>query len=396
MFRMQLRRGDVVAAALVLAAGACARDTTAPDTRPASLTPASLTINVPEFSLASTAAEEFSVSLATDGTNAFVSYVSDGRPRAKLVSTAGTVLASLSISRFGEVPLAAYDGTNFLFAWVDHTDTLARVWGQFVNRSGVAVGGPLRLSQTAHVADVFGLAWGGTKYLLMYRTDGGAMMGRFVFPNKTFGATFTIASSTGEIGLSNLASDGTDYLATFTNANVTAVYARLIHADGSMPPKFLISDSQIAASVIGVAYTSGYYLVTWNKWLTDKIANPRAQLVSQGGLPHLGNIVVDSRTQWETVATPIPVGGHFFVGYLKQMASRNDATFARNIYNTGIVGAEKPYFVTDVATAKIPIPFGVKIGTRMFFVVNRATLGADPRSLSDLSGRDVHAVIVTP
>jgi hypothetical protein len=386
----------ILTATLVLGAiAACRDEPVSPEVTATEVPLASVTVNKAEFNIASGG---IGTSLASDGTNALVGYQS-GDPttvRAKLISTAGTVIATISTGRMGDPPYVAFDGTNFLLVWADHSDAMENVWGQFIKPTGALYGSAFRLSQTQHVKGVYGVDYANGKYLVMYRTSTNSLLGRFVNPNRTLGSTFTIASSAGDLGVSNLASDGTQFVAVYTNEANTKVYTRVVRTDGTKDAPVLITGGSLASDAVCIGYTNGTYLVLWNKRVSSTVRNPWAQRLSQSGALVGSNFAIDASPSIETAAQAMPYGTQFLVGYLRWTGTGSKTVYGRLVSTTGSVGTAQTYFTKSASTGKVGLGLGVKIGPKVFFSLIRATVEPGATGFEQLSDFDLHGVVLTP
>src|SRR5262245_14245219 len=266
----------VAGAALV----ACAEDDNAPQMMagPNGLSNAA----VPEFNILTTADDDEGFSAATDGSNYLVGYSTGnlgpgnafGIVKAQRVSASGTLGNLASTGRIGVSPKVAFDGTNYLLAWVDHNGGLlgpVNVFGQRVDANGTKVGSAFRISTESNVVFLSGLAFGGGKYLVTYlyydiASSSVKLYGRFVTTDGVAGARFIITSPQTTGTLNNIATDGTNFLAVWaTGANMETVKARLVQSNGTLGSLVTLNSSPEPSNQgIGVAYLGGKYLVTWS------------------------------------------------------------------------------------------------------------------------------------
>jgi hypothetical protein len=137
------------------------------------------------FPIADDAADEESQSIAFDGTN-FLVAVQGGGVRAEIVNPSGTVIASVNVPRSGDPARVAFDGTNYLLVWREPTNPGGQlIYGQLVSKLAVAVGTPFLVSQSTTTAELEGVAFDGTRYLVVWTNNRVAdsahdIFGRFV------------------------------------------------------------------------------------------------------------------------------------------------------------------------------------------------------------------------
>jgi hypothetical protein len=377
---------------------ACAGDAVPPTGLDRVTDRADITVDVPEFNIAaSSTAAEISFSLASDGSNTLVGF--QARPsggqtavKAKLYSATGTLLGSVDTGHIGDPPFVACDGTNYLLVWGDHSDANANVWGQFVSGAGDA-GAPFQLEVENNIKSVMGLAYGGGQFLVTYRTNTNALKARFVAANHTLGSTVTVASKSGDLGLNNLASDGTAFVAVYTDTLNSKISSRLIHANGTMTTAITVVSGGLGNDGIGIVYNNGKYLVVWQRAISVTQRNPRAQLLTQANAKSGGVIAIDRNVSLET-ALPAAYGTGFFVGYVRWS---NHAAYGKMVSTAGAVGSGQQYFKV-LTSGKMAVPIGVAVGTKIFFAVNRATMAPSGTGFEDLSppSFDVRGKVVTP
>jgi hypothetical protein len=394
---------DVVHARLVtltltVLLAACSADSVPPTALRPAADAAAVTVVTPEFKIAVSTKEDFGSSMATNGTNVLVGYqVKDpgvnSVVRAKVMTLEGGQVGYVNTGHTGDAPFAAFDGTNYFIVWSDHSDANENVWGQLISTAGVAVGSPFKVVGENHIKQVYGFAFGSGKYLVMYRTSTNVMKGRFMSPDKTLGTAFTIAESSGDLGFSNLASDGTDFVAAYMSPDNTVLYTRLIHANSTLGSPLTIVDANISDDAVGIAYGGGKYLVTWNRLISETQRNPRGQLVTAGNALYGPKITIDNNVSLETIAGPVGYNDGFLAGYMRWS---NQSAYGKTISATGVVGAQQKYFGKLQSTGKMAVPFGLGIGTHVFFAVNRATLAGGGTNFNDLSGFDLKGAYVTP
>ena len=234
------------------------------------------------FPIATTAQPEHAWAAAFDGTNFLVALQQDvdasgGIVGAKLVSPAGAVLATAFVQRSGDPPYVAFDGTKYLLAWADHDNSangLVSAYGQFVGTNGTLLGGPIVLSQSTTVRELGGIAFDGTRFLVLWTDDRRAgnsptpgdqdVYGRFV---STAGVPadndFKLSDGAGK--LARLAFGATGYLVIWNEDLLdTEVRARFVTPAGVLEPAFTVNASP-APSDSGhqVAFDGTNFLVVW-------------------------------------------------------------------------------------------------------------------------------------
>lgn len=234
------------------------------------------------FPIAATAQGEHAWATAFDGTNFLVALQQDVGPSggivgAKLLSPAGTVLATAFVQRTGDPPYVAFDGTKYLLAWADHDSSangLVSAFGQFVGTDGTLLGGPFVLSQSTTVRELGGIAFDGTRFLVVWTDDRRAgpspgpgsqdVYARFV---STAGipadSDFKLSDGAGK--LARLAFGPGGYLVIWNEDLLdTEIRGRFVTPAGMLGPAFTV-DASPAPSDTGhqVAFDGSNFLVVW-------------------------------------------------------------------------------------------------------------------------------------
>jgi hypothetical protein len=377
--------------ALVIACGD--DDGTAPAPLSRVDSPADLTVNTPEFAIATTAADEESVSLATDGTNALVAYDADLVPKARLVSPSGTVLATINTRQMGTIGHVAYGASKYLMTWWNLDQV--NVWALMITPGGAAIGAPFPVTNELSAPE--GVAFAGGNFFITYGTSDGKTKGRIVHPDKSLGAA-TVITPSGFAGAAqqSLATDGTGFLATYTfpdsgfNSNLMLLYARRIALNGTVSAPVLISHGVVPGSV-GVGGSTTGYLVAYSKLRPTTGADVLAQRVAPAGTLSGSAITIDASLgrQIEPMVTRYGDSGGFFVNW---MAPANGSLTTRGIRVSSagsLVGARQTYFKTDASNAA-PLAIPVALDTRIFFVVNRIPPGSGEPNW------DIRGAVITP
>ncbi|MBE0434022.1 T9SS type A sorting domain-containing protein [candidate division WOR-3 bacterium] len=141
----------------------------------------------------------------------------------QLVSRSGNLIGGqiqISGNQARDVSIA-YDGSNFLVAWVEIIPTTDKdVYGQFVSKNGTLVGANFVIDNGPYYSDnPTALAFDGTRYLLCQH-EGTAtatmLLGRFITTSGTVDQTITICDSARVPQFPSVAFDGANYLVTWT------------------------------------------------------------------------------------------------------------------------------------------------------------------------------------
>jgi hypothetical protein len=416
----------VVAAATAALFGCASSDVTTPRSASdqASLS-GPTTQSVSDFGiLTTTTTDDESISAATDGTNWLVG-LKTGDPskvQAKIVKPNGTTGPLIGTGRLGDMPQVAFNGQLYLMAWEDHTVHLppctpqpfciqppdpVAVRGVFLTPAGTLSGTVFKISASNNVLALGGVVWNGTKFFVDYSVlnlSVGAVQvrGRFVSSGPTLGTDLVIASNNNFTGgINNLATDGTNILATYIGGGNTfyAVRARLIHGDGSMATATPVDVSAAPSNrPVGVAFGSGGYLVVWNDVTSGDETDIFGRFVSTAGVAIGTKFTIDANPGAQVATGVSTVGSDFFVTWLELEADpANSVAKGQFFTSPGTAhGTVKTLFTTDPGTGKIAaIAAPILKGSSFFFLVNRALTGVDPEDWTALNTWDLRGSIKT-
>lgn len=395
----------VAGAALV----ACAEDDSAPQMMagPSGLSNAA----VPEFNIVTTPDDDEGFSAATDGANYLVGYSTGnlgpgnafGIVKAQRISSTGTLGNLASTGRIGISPKVAWDGANYLLAWVDRNGGLlgpVNVFGQRVDANGTKVGSAFRITTESNVVFLSGLAFGGGKYLVTYlyfdiNSSSVKLYGRFVSPAGVVGARFIITSPQTTGALNNIATDGTNFLAAWvTGAKMETVKARIVQNSGALGSVLTLNSSpEPSNQALGVAYLGGKYLVTWSDSMGLHESNVYGRFVTQAGAATGGRITISGAAGMQVGGLATVLGQNFFITWIDFQPDPANTTVKGRFFSTAgaALGTVKTLYTTDQVTHKMPITAGpIARGSDAFFVIERALPGPDPQSFEFLNGQDLH------
>lgn len=222
---------------------------------------------------------EFGGGLLFDGTNYMAGLMSGTNVNMQRFSANGTLLGPpLNVGAnpgFPPVVGFALGQTNYLAVWSDHSiSSGVDLFGQFVSRSGVKVGGPFNLlaSQGAHgFQTVAAIASDGTNFLGVWQDESNRnFYGQLVTPAGTLsGSEFSISSQL-QNGTSAAATFGkTNYLVAWQSSNgsqgdVNKTYGAFVSMSGVAGGPFQISQTiSPSHNPLAVAFDGTNYLVAW-------------------------------------------------------------------------------------------------------------------------------------
>lgn len=304
------------------------------------------------FTIGTGSSSEYtSYDLCFGDTAYLVVYVKSGNHvYGQLVSRNGNMIGSqfqISTNEARDLSIA-YDGNNFLVAWVEVITTSDKdVYGQFVSKNGTLVGGNFVIDNGPYLSDnPTALAFDGTRYLLCQHEG-------------TVGTTWLVG--------------------------------RFITTSGVIDQTITICDSTLAPHFPGVAFDGANYLVTWTQVLDRQIVG---RFWDPAGNPAGAAFVV-----FDSIDTRIPFGGVGFGGdWFLCVGSRVDYAFTDGdvyghfIYKTGIEegGTLAPDNVIELQHR--PNPFRAQTE----FSFNLGSPAFVSLKVFDVTGREAATVIAEP
>jgi hypothetical protein len=244
------------------------------------------TVSAAGFPIANSAGNESTLSVAFDGTN-FLVGVQGGGIRAQIVSPSGALLGSVLVPRTGDPPMVGFDGTNYLLVWGDHTSgSTVPVYGQLVSKLGAAVGSPFQISQSTTVGEVDGVAFDGTRYLVVWSNERPMgserdIYGRFVsIAGVPQGSDFEIDDGAGVDA--TLAFGASSYLVVWLEDSAqTEVRGRFVTPGGTLQSVFPVNSSAALSVFPGALSFDGInFLAVWSDEINPGEYDLFAQLVS--------------------------------------------------------------------------------------------------------------------
>ena len=228
------------------------------------------------------------------------------------ITSAGAVLDSQGILLplgvgTQQLPVVAFDGTNYLAVWMEQHDALSDVCGARVTPSGSVVDpkGFTISESTAIPYDA--VAYGAGEYLVAWNTgdpdmmDSALVLAARVTPDGTVLDTTPIRPGTGtRMDIApDVAFDGTNFLVVWCSYVDTtyAVFGARIAPNGSIldPDGFIISDQAGFDVLPSVAFNGTDYVVTWMRY--DNYADVYCALVSPAGSVVVPTTLVSGATK---------------------------------------------------------------------------------------------------
>ncbi len=210
--------------------------------------------------------------LALSDTTVLVAFLkSDGYLYGQRVGRSGGLVGnqfqiSSSLARDFSI---AYDGTNFLVAWVIVIqDTDKDIAGQFVSKTGTLVGSNFVIDNGPNYSDnPTSLAFGGGHYLLAYHEQQpGAsrwtMVGRFISTAGALQDSILICDTTKSPGFASAAFDGANFLVTWSQRSNMSMMGQFYAAAGTAidTPFTIFGPKPNKIPYGGVGFGGGQYL----------------------------------------------------------------------------------------------------------------------------------------
>jgi hypothetical protein len=394
-------RSAILAFAVVMLIG-CSPDQDPPTGLRGSAAAADITVITPEFTVAASTADERTVSVATDGINALVPYVANGVVKAKLVSSAGQVVAAINLGRHGVAPRVVWNwnSSHYVIMWADVDDSQHRVWGWELTASGVPIESAVPISNTTDVASVSGAAVSNDGIFVAYLTNDGTLKARYLYSTATLLETVTISNQATTSLSGNVTTNYQSFLVTYmaSSPSGVGVYAkRFSHvSDPRVGPKITIDDNA-AAAPFGSVWTGYQHLVTWNKNRGVTGQDVMAQRINADGGKQGGKIVVDGSSGWQVGGFVLRYGNAALISWADLRTGSGGPTARAKVIdvNSETVLGTQIFFQRNTTTRKIAVPIGTEMNDGIFFAVNRVTLG-DNTDISLATEWDIKGVTLSP
>jgi hypothetical protein len=363
-----------------------------------------------EFVVKETDLEDSGGFPAYGGGNFLVGYRHNGFIRAQLMTpdgaSAGSEIVFDPVNEYGSGawPRAAFDGTNFLLAWVcDLEGYNGRLRGQFISTAGDKVGSPFWLSATvASHSDLGGIAFDGTNYFAVWRASDTAstdpnIYGQFVSQNiagALIGEKLVIGENVRE---SAVAFGNGKYLAAWRNGGDggTIVTGRLIEPNRNMGSEFVIDASPYMMSAfMGIAADNTRFLVPipYETVGENPVVSPFfGRFVYTNGTVDPSTFTIsDSRTPF----LPVPVwdGSKYLISW-NDARVFSTATVHMRYFDASGNSLSDDTVIASGVSGKIPLSFGFAYDSadkKFFSAINRYSVASGLGS----DDTDVYGLIV--
>ncbi|MBC8003064.1 MAG: hypothetical protein H7X97_10805, partial [Opitutaceae bacterium] len=280
---------------------------------------------------------------AFDGENYLLGINADGLSNAvQLISLSGETVGRPVLAGFGsEPPLVAFDGTNYLVAWIESTSfnggSTDSVKIQFVSRSGQLLGSARSIAGPGNNRFLNSVVFGTNQFLLVWQErqplSGNDILGQFVAAGDINGDALPVTTPF-VISGSNL--DEVDAVAGFAGGNFLVAYQRPLNNAANSFHVFsrLISPAGVLANAVQVSQTpsarhspmavglgSNSFFVIWSRDVGPGApTNPSwdlfGRLVNASGQPSGGEFAVSTAAGNQILPSVTFDGSTFLAGWI--------------------------------------------------------------------------------
>jgi len=311
--------------------------------------------------LATTQRSQGSVDVAWDGSDFLVAWGRDvdGSTNTDLygtrITSSGVVLDPGGRQWTSSPQLEAYPamvrlGSNVWMAWQDRRNGSAAgyrqwdVYGEDIAQDGSASGEELVTSQPTPQKNP-AIAWNGSEYLVAWLdfrsadTYGDLYIGRIGAAGEILDGTGILVSEGNAFrGPPRIASDGSDFLLTWSEGNPNRVLATRVAASGAIldPGGFSVSDPSTFSGSPAVAWDGSAYTVVWDAWNGSSDDIYGARVTTEG-------IVIDDPPfavadgSWAEYSPGIAWNGSNFLVTWADSRSSDDHIYGARVSPYGIV-----------------------------------------------------------
>ncbi|MBV9920715.1 MAG: hypothetical protein JOY78_07685 [Pseudonocardia sp.] len=271
---------------------------------------------------------QFAPAIASNGSTALVAWTdqrtTDFDVRASRVTSAASVLdpSGIVVTRAASVqsePAVAFDGTNFLVAWVEDRTLDSHVFVGRVSRNGTALdGGGIDLGLGSDPA----VAFDGTNFFVTWEHPSQGILGaRFDTSGHRLDAT---SIAIGDGSTPSIAFNGTSYLVVFERSgespNFDDVIAARVNRAGTVLDRFTVAGANAFEDQPTVASDGSGFLVAW-RLSTASFNVVRARRVSgNGALLGTGPIALAPATTDQDSPGAAFAGGRYLVVWTERRA----------------------------------------------------------------------------
>ena len=289
----------------------------------------------------------------------------------QMITSAGATLGSpVNLgTNAGDLPVAAFDGTNFLVVYQLTTTSGTDLYGQFFATSGAASSAAFPITATHDAPAVWSVSFGGGTYLVTYqRTITGAInaLARMVSPAGVVSAEIPLNDKG---GMSASAFGGTQFLVVYANQG-NQILGKFIQPNGTQGSAFTVDASSGASNgEMHTAFNGTNFLVAFADGGAGTGWDVLTQAVSSTGtLVGSAGIVANSAAD-ELPRGLIADGSSFLVTWY------GGATTATSTYGTFVDGSgvvsPTDHLIFSGFPASIVAPIDSKLGGSYLAIVNR-------------------------
>lgn len=335
-------------------------------------------IQAQEFPIAVGGENTFGGGAAFDGANFMFAYIGDATNRhsikVQFVSTTGALVgSSIALGKWGSNPMVAFDGSNFLVAWIDSfppfasgdTNGIGNLYGQFITPAGNLNGssftiasevnakwgqgrGGIVFQDTTYVVTYHKGADHHTDYLFAQRLNrSGNPVGGPVQISETYSREHAIAF------------DGTNYLLAWVKTadpNVDKeIYGQFMDTFGNLVGgNFLIDGSEAASdNPVSMAFDGTRYWVAFHDQAADTTGrwNLVARFVSTSGTVTERFTICDS-SKSPTFASAGFDGANYLITWIE---FEGPIRVRGRVFSTAGVPLDTAFTVFDTLEGKFPL-----------------------------------------
>jgi hypothetical protein len=202
-------------------------------------------ITAQEFPIAAGSDSTFCSGAAFDGSNYLIGILGDaanpGTITAQFISASGSMVGSrISLGKTGEMPMVAFDGSNYLMVWSDNANN---VYGQFINTSGNLVGSDFSIAANASIGGKGGgIAFDGSNYMVVWKRNN-IHFGQLVSKSGNLvGSPIQISLNPARDNA--IVFDGTNYFVAWCDNNNKDIYGQLISKAGTLIGSNFLNEMQ--------------------------------------------------------------------------------------------------------------------------------------------------------
>jgi len=359
------------------------------------------------FPVATTTADEQSISAAFDGVNYLFGIRSkttnEKEIQAQMVSRVGTLVGSrISVARNGDTPQVAFAGTNYLMIWADYANyPNDDIYGQVIDRSGAKVGSAFPISTAAgeQRTEIENIAAGGGNYLVVWQ-DGRVSQGPDAGPWYIYGQVIsqTGALVGGEIKISgtpgrlpSLAFDGTNFLVVWVeDTSDKSCYGQFISPTGGLVGSNFVIDSNDLPSdnPTYLIFDGTRYVMTLQDQLSADTWGQYVRLIKPDG-----TVLPQRVTLFEG---PMGMGGcfvfafdgtHYLAGRSEPSGSLAVLTAKGRFYDQNFAPASDWIIIAETEGTKVPVgPIVHFDGSRYYGAMFMGVLGSTGFEEADAYG----------